>query len=87
MLELCYNEAMKRSLISIIIPVFNEEKAGGKFLDERLMPVLEEMPEDFEIVVVDDGSVDKSVEIVKNAKIGEKYLVRVVSFVRNFGKD
>ena len=55
MLELCYNEAMKRSLISIIIPVFNEEKAGGKFLDERLMPVLEEMPEDFEIVVVDDG--------------------------------
>lgn len=87
MLELCYNEAMKRSLISIIIPVFNEEKAGGKFLDERLMPVLEEMPEDFEIVVVDDGSVDKSVEIVKNAKIGEKYLVRVVSFVRNFGKE
>ena len=73
--------------VSFVVPVFNEEKAIGKFLDEKLMPVLKDEPEDFEIVVVDDGSVDDSVEVVKNAKINQQYKVRIISFVRNFGKE
>lgn len=73
--------------VSLVIPVFNEEKAIGKFLDEKLMPVLDTESEEFEIVVVDDGSVDKSIEVVKRAKINQKYKVRIISFVRNFGKE
>ena len=60
---------MKKSLISVVVPVFNEEKAVGKFLDEQLMPTLDKIDEAFEIVIVDDGSKDKSVEKVKSAKI------------------
>jgi dolichol-phosphate mannosyltransferase len=78
---------MKKSLISVVVPVFNEEEAVGRFLDEQLMPTLDKIDEDFEIVVVDDGSKDKSVEKVKSAKINEKYPVRIISFVRNFGKE
>lgn len=78
---------MKKNLISVVVPVFNEEKAVGKFLDEQLMSTLDEINENFEIVVVDDGSKDNSVEIIKGAKLNEKYPVRIVSFVRNFGKE
>ena len=78
---------MKKSLVSVVVPVYNEEKAVGKFLDDMLMPVIDALPEDFEILVIDDGSDDGSVEVVKNAVINQKYPVRVVSFVRNFGKE
>ena len=78
---------MKRGLVSIVVPVFNEEKAVGKFLDGELMPVLDGLDYDFEIVVVDDGSTDRSLEVVKGADIGKKYAVRTVAFVRNFGKE
>ena len=52
----------KLPLVSIIIPVFN----GEKTIRECLKGVLNSDYKSFEIIVVDDGSMDKTLEIVKN---------------------
>ena len=51
-----------RLKISVVIPLFNKEKA----ISETIASVLAQSYSDFDIVVVDDGSTDKSVEIVEN---------------------
>jgi glycosyltransferase involved in cell wall biosynthesis len=51
---------MTRSLISVIIPTYN----GQAFLAEALDSVLAQSFQDFEIIVVDDGSTDGTVQIV-----------------------
>lgn len=78
---------MKKSLVSVVIPAYNEELAIQKFLDERLMPTLDKIKYDFEIVIVNDGSVDKTLEMIEKAKICKKYDVETISFVKNFGKE
>src|SRR5258706_12770209 len=57
-------------LISVIIPVFNEEKVIGECLDSLKLQSLK----GFEIIVVDDGSTDSTLEIAKkfDAKIFEQ---------------
>lgn len=52
--------------LSIIIPVFNEEKTIDKVLERVL--ALKIPPVDIEIIVVDDGSTDKTAQILKKAK-------------------
>lgn len=47
--------------VSLIIPAYNEEKGITKVLDE-----LESLGAEYEIIVVDDGSEDRTAEIVKN---------------------
>lgn len=48
--------------ISVLIPVFNSEK----FLQKCLESVLKQDFSDFEVIICDDGSYDKSKEIIKN---------------------
>lgn len=52
---------MKDDLISIIIPVYNAEK----FLDETINTVLNQTYKNFELILVNDGSKDKSVDAIK----------------------
>ena len=68
--------------VSVVIPVYNEE-AGLERLFERLVPVMESMQRDYEIVMVDDGSQDASLEILKTYA-GDK--IRVVELTRNYGQ-
>lgn len=48
-------------MISVIIPLYNKEKSIAKAIES----VLNQSFEDFELIIVDDGSTDRSVEIVK----------------------
>lgn len=48
-------------LVSVIMPVFN----GEEFLHEAIDSVLRQTFQDFELIIVDDGSTDRSVEILK----------------------
>ena len=50
--------------VSIVIPVFNEEEAIGDDLD-LVIQTMEATDYDYEIIVVDDGSTDRSAEIVR----------------------
>ncbi len=78
---------MMRSLVTIVVPVFNEEGGIRRFLDEQLFPVLLKLPCRTEIVVVDDGSNDKTIEKIKNCKITKEMNLRILAFSRNFGKE
>jgi len=50
--------------ISVIIPVYNEEE-NIPLLYEELIQVLENIGSDYEVIFVDDGSTDSSLEILK----------------------
>lgn len=54
--------------ISIIFPAYNEEKAIVQVLDETVK-VMRESGHDFEIIVVDDGSTDKTAKIARNKEV------------------
>lgn len=67
--------------LSIIIPVYNE-KDNIKPLLERLVPIIKNYR--YEIIFIDDGSTDNTVnEIKKHAKKNSN--LKLVSFFRNFG--
>ncbi len=51
-------------LVSVVIPVYN----GETYLAEALESVLRQNYEPIEIIIVDDGSTDKTVQIAKNIK-------------------
>lgn len=72
--------------ISLIIPCYNEEQALP-FLYEELNKVADIMKEQtFEFIFVNDGSRDKTIEVIKSFHKKDKR-VRYVSFSRNFGKE
>ncbi len=75
-------------LLSAIVPCYNEEENVSYFYEEfiRNIPYFEKRGLDYELIYVDDGSKDKTVEEVK--KLAEKDArVHLVSFSRNFGKE
>ena len=70
--------------ISIIIPTYNEEEVI-KISYLRVKKVLEELDSyDYEIIFIDDGSKDKTLNIL-NEIAKENRKVKVISFARNFG--
>jgi len=80
-----YEMKKNAPFISIVTPCYNEEDVIDIFL-EKIMPVLEELKKSYEIVFVNDGSRDNTLEILK-AKAKEYESVRVISLSRNFGKE
>lgn len=55
-------------MISIIIPAYNEEKRIGGSI-KKIKKFMKELKKEYEIIVVDDGSTDKTVKIVRKLKI------------------
>ncbi|MDH3845855.1 MAG: glycosyltransferase family 2 protein, partial [Myxococcales bacterium] len=74
---------MQRPALSLIIPVYNEE-ANIAELDRRLKDLLREINETWEVVFVDDGSQDRSPEMLHELAAAEPRY-KVISFSRNFG--
>lgn len=73
-------------LISIVVPCFNEEESLPLFHKE-ISKLLEEMNYvNFELIFVDDGSSDKTLDILKYFKEQDRRF-KYVSFSRNFGKE
>ncbi len=70
--------------ISIVIPVYNEEPNIQR-LFTRLYPVMQEIGKPFEIIFTDDGSHDRSLEMLKKLAADHSE-VRVVEFNGNFGQ-
>lgn len=75
----------QQPFISIVSPMYNEGQAVELFI-AKIVPILESIDIDYEVVCVDDGSVDQTLPklMVLNAS-NER--VKVLSLSRNFGKD
>ncbi len=71
--------------ITIIVPCYNEE-SGLAFFYEEVSKVLKSIGLQYEILFIDDGSKDKTLEIIKS-KAKEDNKVKYISFSRNFGKE
>ena len=72
-------------MISLIVPCYNEEEALPIFYEESVK-VLNTMDVDYEILVVDDGSKDRTFEIARDLARKNEHL-KYISFSRNFGKE
>ncbi len=74
--------------ISIIVPCYNEEEVLKLFNEEIHRVVIDKIKNeyDYEILFINDGSKDKTLEILKQLKENDNK-IRIVSFSRNFGKE
>ena len=73
-----------KNTLSIVIPTFNEE-GNIEILYSKLIETLTPLElDEFEFIFVDDGSQDRSLEIVKKLSIDDPR-VKYISFSRNFG--
>lgn len=71
--------------VSIVCPMYNEEEALAAFF-ARLLPVLAANGDPFEIVCVNDGSCDATLECLR-ALQKEEPRIRILNLSRNFGKE
>src|SRR3989442_13389356 len=70
--------------VSIVIPVYNEEKNLSPLLD-RLLPVAHQIQGGAEVIFVDDGSSDRSLDILRDLAASASD-IRAVSLDRNCGQ-
>lgn len=70
-------------LISVVVPLYNEEEVIGESY-RRLTAVLGAMEEDYELILVNDGSRDHTFALAKQLQLSDPHVV-LVDFARNFG--
>ena len=70
--------------LSVVIPVYNSEQNLGK-LCAQLLPALETLTDDFEVILVDDGSADQSWCVVNELRAKNEH-VRGIKLSRNYGQ-
>ncbi len=71
--------------LSVVIPVYNEQD-NLKLLTDRLLKVCHAMKKPFEIIYVNDGSRDQSLEMLNHLHEKHEKEIRVVHFNGNFGQ-
>ena len=71
--------------LSLVIPVYNEEESLPVLFD-AIHDALDTLQKKWEVVLVDDGSKDKSLKVLEELAQKDTEHIRVVSFRRNFGQ-
>ncbi|MFW7403549.1 glycosyltransferase family 2 protein [Vagococcus fluvialis] len=75
------------TLLSIVVPCYNEEETILSFYQE-IMKIKEQMPPlNFEFIFVNDGSSDNTLKQLKILENKDPKQVKYLSFSRNFGKE
>lgn len=77
---------MNNPQVSVIVPLYNEEESLNE-LYTWISKVMSDQGLSFEVIFVDDGSVDESWSIVSSLKEKNPNQVRAVRFGRNYGKS
>ncbi|MET0067254.1 MAG: glycosyltransferase family 2 protein [Candidatus Thiodiazotropha sp.] len=74
-------------LISVVVPIHNEQSGLERFW-ESLRETLTQCPQDFEAILVDDGSTDQTWQIIKGLMLQPSDIpVKGIRLSRNFGKE
>jgi glycosyltransferase involved in cell wall biosynthesis len=71
--------------LSVVVPMYNEAQGVETFFS-ALLPVLEPLEMDLEIVCVNDGSRDGTLARLRDAAVADRR-IRIVDLARNFGKE
>lgn len=71
--------------LSIVVPCYNEEESCEIFL-KRIIPILESTNKNFEIVFVNDGSKDKTLQVLEKEQQKDSR-IKIIDLSRNFGKE
>jgi polyisoprenyl-phosphate glycosyltransferase len=71
--------------VALVIPVYNEE-GNIRLLAEALRSVFKDLPYTYNLILVNDGSRDNSLQVVRQMAT-EDASIQYISFSRNFGKD
>jgi len=63
----------RNPFISVVMPVYN----GEKYLDEAIQSILTQTYEDFEFIIINDGSTDSSLEIIEKYKNQDERIILI----------
>lgn len=76
---------MKRQkpLVSVILPVYN----GSSFVAEAIQSILNQTYQNLELIIVNDGSTDNTLAILKRFKDDYPQKIKVISYLRNQGES
>lgn len=77
--------SVDKKLLSIVVPCYNEEQTVKTFYD-KAVEVFDKTAYDYEIIFVNDGSSDKTLDILSSLAKDDKR-VKVINFSRNFGQQ
>jgi glycosyltransferase involved in cell wall biosynthesis len=72
-------------LLTVIVPVYNEEAVIEVFY-QRMKAVIDSTPYDVELLFVNDGSTDSTLEILLSLQKSDSN-IKIIDFTRNFGKE
>jgi glycosyltransferase involved in cell wall biosynthesis len=75
----------QQQLISVIVPVFNEESVLPSF-QRAITQVFSDLPFNFEIAYINDGSTDNTLRIIKQLRESDNRIT-LIDLSRNFGKE
>ncbi|MCI0723591.1 MAG: glycosyltransferase family 2 protein [Acidobacteria bacterium] len=71
--------------LSVVTPMYNEEAVCDIFF-RRLIPIVEPLTDDYEIVCINDGSTDRTLELLRRANAVNPR-IKAIDLSRNFGKE
>jgi glycosyltransferase involved in cell wall biosynthesis len=74
----------KNEMISVVIPAYNEGE-NIPHLVESLEPVMEKLDREYEIIFIDDGSIDNTFDVLKQQQKNNSH-IKIIKFRRNFGQ-
>ncbi|GHO52149.1 glycosyltransferase family 2 protein [Ktedonobacter robiniae] len=83
--EAAPEEATPAIDLTIVVPVKDEQKSV-RILFDKLAEQIGQLGKSFEVIFIDDGSVDNTFEELKKLRLEHPGVVRIVQFRRNFSK-
>ena len=72
-------------MLSVVTPMYNEEENISMFLS-KLIPILNKITPNYNVICVNDGSTDNTLEKLKE-KRNTHSAIKIINLSRNFGKD
>lgn len=77
---------MNKTKISVVIPVFNSSEIISELVDRLMLNFSKLSNYQFELIMVNDGSEDKSWEVLKVQKNKFPEILKIINFTKNYGQ-